>query len=68
MITAIYDLREHGFKHNYNHDTSVSFKNGEWEVIDDLKSGYVVNKKGFLKLRTEDFKEVVEFLTKKKII
>jgi hypothetical protein len=68
MINSIFDLREHGFIEYYNHDTAVAYKKGDLEVIDDLKTGYVVKKKTFIKLTTEDFKEVIKFLEKQKVI
>lgn len=68
MITSIIHLRDYGFKYDYNHDTAVSYKKGDWEVIDDLKCGYVVKKNSFVKKTSEDFKEIVKYLTEKKVI
>lgn len=68
MITAIYDLREHGFIHYYNEHLTVGYKKEDWEVSEDLNEGYVVKRNGIVKLLTEDFKEVIQYLTKNRVI
>lgn len=72
MIQSIYDLRESGFTHSYNHDTSVGYLKviGEvrWEVIEDLAEGYIVKKKGLVKHKSLDFKKVIEYLKKQKVL
>lgn len=72
MISAIYNLRDYGFIHTYNHHLSVGYTkildNVKWEVSEDLNEGYVVKKNGIVKLLTEDFKEVIQYLTKNRVI
>lgn len=72
MITSIYNLRDYGFIHTYNHHLSVGYTkildNVKWEVSEDLNDGYVVKRNGIVKLLTEDFKEVIKFLNDKKVI
>lgn len=72
MLVSIFDLRSFLFTHSYNHDTSVGYlkiiDNVNWQVIDDLNEGYTVKKNGVVKCSSEEFKEVVKFLTKNKVI
>lgn len=68
MITSIYDLRSHGFIHFYNHGLSVGYKKEDWEVIEDLAEGYIVKKKGLVKHKSLDFKKVIEYLKKQKVL
>lgn len=67
MITAIYDLREHGFIHTETTDSRVIYVNEIWKVVEATGSHYEVYKNSSLKLKGE-LQEVVKYLEKQKVI